>query len=79
MEVWILILIIAGPVILLALAAFLIWWFAIRDKGNDPDRYTEVTCSTCGTQTKIDKFDPPRKVVCPNCGKEGPIKLSDMS
>ena len=74
METWLLILLIVLGVLVICLTAFLVWWFALRKK-KDPDRNIQVTCSTCGTQLEMDKYNPPPKIVCTNCGKEGPVKF----
>ncbi|MDP6156828.1 MAG: hypothetical protein QF682_11955 [Candidatus Thermoplasmatota archaeon] len=71
---WVVALIIVLCVIVIGTAAFLIWWFLLRKKKENPDRNMSVTCSTCGNSIKIDKYNPPTKIVCPNCGKEGPVK-----
>ena len=75
MEIWLIIVLIVVGVLVLAGIGFLLWWFVFRKKREDPDRYMTVTCSTCGQQSKIDKYDPPPKIVCSNCGKEGPVKF----
>ena len=66
-------LIIVLGVIVTGTAAFLIWWFLFRKMKEEPDCYMSVTCSTCGNSINIDKYNPPTKIACPNCGKEGPV------
>ena len=72
---WLIVLFIIIGIVVLVTAAFLIWWFLLRPKKGKTDRYMTVTCSTCAHQLKIDRYDSPTKIVCTNCGKEGPVKF----
>ena len=76
MDSWLIIIIILG-IIIVAAAVFLAWWFRSRQKKNDTGNYMEVTCSTCVHRSRIDKDNPPIKIICPNCGKEGPVRIED--
>lgn len=74
MDSWLIIIIVLG-IIIVAAAVFLAWWFGSRQKKNDTGNYMEVTCSTCVHRSRIDKDNPPMKIICPNCGKEGPVRI----
>ena len=75
LDTWLIILFIIIGIVVLFAVGFLIWRFLLRPKKEEPDRFMTVTCETCSNQLKIDKYDPPTKIVCTNCGKEGPVKF----
>jgi len=76
MESWLIIITILS-IIIVAAAISLACWFLSRREKNDPGNYMEVTCSTCVHRSRIDKDNPPIKIICPNCGKEGPVRIED--
>lgn len=75
LQVLYVVLLISAAVIVMGLLAFILWRYVLRKRRTDPDNSIGVTCSTCGTHTRFDRDNAPSKMVCPNCGKEGPVDL----
>ncbi len=47
-----------------------------KKKEPEVEETFDVTCSRCGSVLKISKSNPPDTVVCPNCGREGPLRYA---